>query len=264
MKIKESYNEIKHILDSTMECVFIFENGYCIDVNDETVRLFGYPDKNTMLGKKATEFVANNSVVTVANNIQNNYTKAYEIEMKRYDGTTFPGFVKGSSFTRRDKLVRVTTALDLTELKSKESLLIQQSKMAALGEMIANISHQWRQPLSIITTVASGIKLKLEYNVFNKEDEIKNLDILINSATYLSTTIDDFKNFINPKKINKKFNIKTIINKTIEMFGKNFSSHGIDIITNIQDTETIGNENELLQVIINILNNSKDVLTHKN
>jgi len=261
MKIKESYNEIKHILDSTMECVFIFENGYCIDVNDETVRLFGYPDKNTMLGKKATEFVANNSVVTVANNIQNNYTKAYEIEMKRYDGTTFPGFVKGSSFTRRDKLVRVTTALDLTELKSKESLLIQQSKMAALGEMIANISHQWRQPLSIITTVASGIKLKLEYNVFNKEDEIKNLDILINSATYLSTTIDDFKNFINPKKINKKFNIKTIINKTIEMFGKNFSSHGIDIITNIKDTETIGNENELLQVIINILNNSKDVLT---
>ena len=94
MKIKESYDEIKHILDSTMECVFIFENGYCIDVNDETIRLFGYPDKNTILGKKATEFVGDNSVETVAHNIQNNYTKAYEIEMKKYDGTTFPRFCK--------------------------------------------------------------------------------------------------------------------------------------------------------------------------
>ena len=140
-----------------------------------------------------------------------------------------PGFVKGSSFTRRDKVVRVTTALDLTELKSKESLLIQQSKMAALGEMIANISHQWRQPLSIISTVASGIKLKLEYNVFNKEEEVKNLDILLDSTHYLSSTIDDFKNFLNPEKTTKIFNINDIINKTLTMFGKNFTSHGIEI-----------------------------------
>ncbi len=261
MKIKESYDEIKHILDSTMECVFIFENGYCIDVNDETIRLFGYPDKNTILGKKATEFVGDNSVETVAHNIQNNYTKAYEIEMKKYDGTTFPGFVKGSSFTRRDKVVRVTTALDLTELKSKESLLIQQSKMAALGEMIANISHQWRQPLSIISTVASGIKLKLEYNVFNKEEEVKNLDILLDSTHYLSSTIDDFKNFLNPEKTTKIFNINDIINKTLTMFGKNFTSHGIEIITNTKDVNLVGNQNELLQVIINIINNSKDILS---
>ncbi len=263
-ELNESYNEIRHILNSTMEAVFIFENGYCVDVNEEAIHLYGYPEKSLMLGKKAIEFVADDYINIVTTNIGQNYTKPYEIYMKRYDGSTFPSFVRGNNLVKTNKLVRITTVMDLTELKSKETLLIQQSKMAALGEMIANISHQWRQPLSVISTVASGIKLKLEYNIFNKEDEIKNLDILLESTHYLSATIDDFKNFLNPEKTNKVFNIKNIISKTIQMFGKNFTSHNIKILTNADDLEIIGNENELLQVIINIINNSKDALISKN
>lgn len=148
----------------------------------------------------------------------------------------------------------------IEENAKKDRILYTQSKMAAMGEMLANISHQWRQPLSVISTVASGIKLKLEYNIFEKDEEIKNLDVLIDSTSYLSATIDDFKNFLNPEKTNKQFNVKKIIDKTIQMFGKNFTSHGIEIITNTEDLELIGHENELLQVIINIINNAKDAL----
>jgi len=151
----------------------------------------------------------------------------------------------------------------IEENAKKDRILYTQSKMAAMGEMLANISHQWRQPLSVISTVASGIKLKLEYDIFEKDEEIKNLDLLINSTNYLSATIDDFKNFLNPEKTNKQFNVKKIIDKTIQMFGKNFTSHGIEIITNTEDLELIGHENELLQVIINIINNAKDSLEAK-
>ncbi len=148
----------------------------------------------------------------------------------------------------------------IEENTQKDRLLYNQSKMASMGEMIANISHQWRQPLSIISTVASGMKMKLEYDIFDKDEEVKNLDVLLNSTKYLSNTIDDFKNFLSPVKTNKPFNIKTIIDKVIQMFGKNFTGHSIEIIINTEDLEAIGNENELLQVIINILNNSKDIL----
>jgi ABC-type amino acid transport substrate-binding protein/nitrogen-specific signal transduction histidine kinase len=149
----------------------------------------------------------------------------------------------------------------IEESAQKDRILYTQSKMASMGEMIANISHQWRQPLSIISTVASGMKLKIEHDIFNKDEEVKNLDILIDSTHYLSSTIDDFKNFLNPEKTTKVFNINDVITKTIAMFGKSFTSHGINIISNTRDINIIGNENELLQVIINIINNSKDVLT---
>lgn len=263
LKLKESYNEMRHILDSTMEAIFIFEDGYCIDVNNEAIKLYGYPNKEAMLGKTALSLVTQEYLDLVKEHIRNNYKEPYEIDTIKSDGSHFPTLVRGSSFIKDGKNLRITTGLDLTDLKSKESLLVQQSKMAALGEMLANISHQWRQPLSVISTVASGMKLKLEYDMFNKEEEIKNLDILVDSTSYLSATIDDFKNFLNPEKINKTFTIKKVIDKTLQMFGKNFTSHGIEIITDIDDSQIVGNDNELLQVIINIINNSKDILNQK-
>ncbi|MEA3513711.1 MAG: ABC transporter substrate-binding protein [Campylobacterota bacterium] len=148
------------------------------------------------------------------------------------------------------------------ENSQKDKILFSQSKMAAMGEMIGNISHQWRQPLSIISTVASGMKLKIEYDMFDAKEEEKNLDTLLEATSYLSNTIDDFKNFLNPSKSNKVFNINSIIEKNINMFGKGFTTHDINFIRDKKDIaiEIKGNENELLQVIINILNNSKDAL----
>ena len=149
------------------------------------------------------------------------------------------------------------------EIYEKEQLLYQQSKMASMGEMIGNIAHQWRQPLSIISTVATGIQLHLEFDNLDKKQAIKDLSSLEKSVQYLSTTIDDFRNFLNPIDNTITFNIKDIINKNISMFGKSFSSNGIEFILDIEDITVNLNQNELLQVIINILNNSKDALIPK-
>lgn len=165
-------------------------------------------------------------------------------------------------------LYYVGSFLDITiqkdmesQLKEKENLLIQQSKMAAMGEMLENIAHQWKQPLSIISTTTSGLVLKKELGLeFEKDEEIKQLSTITDTIQYLSHTIDDFREFFKANKKIKKFNLKTCYKKVANLINTKFESLKIEIIEDIDDVNVVALENELKQVIINILNNAKDVL----
>jgi len=145
--------------------------------------------------------------------------------------------------------------------KRKEILLYQQSKMAIMGEMIANIAHQWKQPLSTITTSATGAKLQKQMNYLSDENLYASLDLINNSAQYLAQTIDDFRNFFNPNKNNySEFIISSTIEKTLKLLLPKYKTQNIEIIKDIEDVEIISLENEIIQVLINILNNARDEL----
>ena len=149
----------------------------------------------------------------------------------------------------------------IEELKEKDLILIQQTKMAAMGEMLENIAHQWRQPLSSISTASTGVKLLKELDVLKDEDLNKNMDSINESAQYLSQTIEDFRGFFDPRNSKlKQFNISHAINKTLKLVNSQFESKDIKIIKNIEDISIITIENELIQVFVNILNNSRDAL----
>lgn len=75
-----------------------------------------------------------------------------------------------------------------------------------MGEMIGNIAHQWRQPLSIISTIATAIKIQKEMNLLEDKELIENMEIVNKNAQYLSKTIDDFKNFIRTDKTIENYN----------------------------------------------------------
>ena len=140
----------------------------------------------------------------------------------------------------------------------KDIAFAQQSKMAAMGEMIENIAHQWRQPLSTISTISSGIKMQYEYSSIEKEEVIKSMDTISITTKYLSQTIDDFRNYFNPKKEAGDFNLKNSLEKMCALIEPQLYSKNVQIIKNIDDINIFGLENEFMQVIINILNNSKD------
>ena len=142
----------------------------------------------------------------------------------------------------------------------KERLLIQQSKMAVMGEMIGNIAHQWKQPLSTISTISTGIKIQNEMDCLKDTDLTLGMDNINNSVQYLSQTIDDFRNFFKPDKIKTNFNISDVIENTIKLMGSQFKNNNIELIKNINNAELYGYYNELLQVLINILKNAKDEL----
>ena len=150
---------------------------------------------------------------------------------------------------------------EVEENLKKDRLLSQQQKMVSMGQMIENIAHQWRQPLSVITTSISGIKLKKMLNDLDDDFLNKTLDSVMNTSQYLSNTIDDFRYFFKPQKEKEKFYLEKCCNKTIELLSPNFTENNIKVICRVDDIEIFGYETELIQVLINILNNSKDALS---
>ena len=150
---------------------------------------------------------------------------------------------------------------DQTLSKNNQKKLMEQSKMAAMGEMIGNIAHQWRQPLSVISTAASGMQLQKEYDMLTDEKFNEFCEAINNNAQHLSKTIDDFRDFIKGDRKKSIFNLKDEINSFLNLVDGSIRSHHINMILDLQeDIKIDGYENELTQCLINIYNNAKDVL----
>ena len=159
-----------------------------------------------------------------------------------------------------EKLVKEKTK----ELIQKEKILNHQSKMAAMGEMLENIAHQWRQPLSLISTAATGAKIKKDFGTLSDNDFYETMDMINNSTQHLSTTIDDFRNFFNNDKNASTFNINKPIEKVLSLINSKLKNRDIHVIKNTQDVEVTALINEFIQVLINILNNSLDAFEEQN
>ena len=137
--------------------------------------------------------------------------------------------------------------------------LFKSEKMASMGEMIGNIAHQWRQPLSIISTLSTGIIMKKEFGNLNEEELLKNCNTINDNVQYLSKTIDDFKNFIKEDRTKKVYSLNNTISKFFNLVEASSKNNNISVKFNLENTIQInGYENELIQALINIFNNAKD------
>ncbi|RXJ86474.1 cache domain-containing protein [Arcobacter sp. CECT 8985] len=142
--------------------------------------------------------------------------------------------------------------------KKKDILLAHQSKMVAMGEMMENIAHQWRQPLSIITTSASGMQIQKQMGVLDDETQNKSLETIILNAEHLSQTIDDFRGFLKNKNKQEKFDLQNVYEKTSKLISSKLESNNIKLSTHIEEVIINGYENEFIQVLMNFFNNSVD------
>lgn len=145
-----------------------------------------------------------------------------------------------------------------------EGLLIQQSRLAAMGEMLGNIAHQWRQPLSIITTASSGMKLERELGINTLDNDNEKFDLIIKTSNFLSHTIEDFSNFFKPNKNKEEFFIQDRVEQSLELVNASLNFHYIHVEKEYNCREKVyGFANEFAQAVLNILNNAKDVLVQK-
>jgi PAS domain S-box-containing protein len=262
-KLEKSLNGIEVIYDCMLDAVFIFEEKICIDVNEVAVKMFGYASKEEMKGLSISAFAHIQSLVDVQKKFKEN-TQPYEVKAVRKDGTAFPALAQGTNIILNGKKVRISVLIDISEIKNKEKLLIQQTKMASMGEMIGNIAHQWRQPLNIISTTATGLKLQIEFGEFKEEEAIKELDVLNDTVQHLSKTIDDFRNFFKSEKERKLFNVEQSIKKNLKLLDGMFKIYNIEVVFERVEEFSIQNyENEFIQAVLNIFYNAKDALENK-
>jgi len=151
------------------------------------------------------------------------------------------------------------------QITEQQEIMIEQQKLASMGEMIGNIAHQWRQPLNALGLVLQNIKKAYERGRLDDAYLEKAVNKGKMLTTKMSTTIDDFRNLIKSKKLKEQFFIKEVILDVIEMVEASLKNHNIEIILELdEDIEIYSYPNELFQVLVNLVNNSKDAFIEQN
>lgn len=152
--------------------------------------------------------------------------------------------------------------LQIKNAKNQE-FLIQQSKLAEIGEIISSIAHQWKEPLIEISTL---VQEYIFSNKRTKDEDEKYVKNIMSQIYYMTDTINDFQNFIKPSTQKTSFNIKDAIVKMMNIIEHNMKYNYIDININIEDKTKLiisGYHNELMQSLLNIVNNAKDSILKK-
>ncbi len=199
--------------------------------------------------------------LTILENEQD-IVKGFEVGAVDYVTKPVEPTVLKARITTHLKLKNYQSRL-LDSLQKKEELLIKQSKMATLGEMFENITHQWRQPLSTITLASDTIKMYKEMDTLDDESLSSNISAIKDSAEHLADTVEGFRDFLKEDTQKQYFSIKDVIEKSLSLLSAKFKNQGINIDqSNLEDIEINTYKNDLIQVLMNILNNGKDALEH--
>ena len=145
------------------------------------------------------------------------------------------------------------------EKQRNETILINQSKLASMGEMIGNIAHQWRQPLTHLSYIIMNLKAAHENDKLDKRYLQKKTDEATTQIEFMSHTIDDFRNFFKVSKQKESFGLVSCINESVTLLKESFKSLDIELKFNYEEDLKVKTfKGELSQVIFNLLNNAKE------
>ena len=253
--LSEKNEELRLILDTTMEAIIIFKDNSVVDCNKIAIELFNKQMKYELINKSFDDLINNkNSDIF-------NEKEPFETNLTREDGSEFSAIINIKDTSLNNQIFKIVTIVDIEDLKRKENLMAEQSKLAAMGEMLGNIAHQWRQPLNIISMSSSNLKLKNDMGELNSSTLRESLSLILKTINHLSDTIETFNDFLKTDKEKSIFNVNDNIKNSISLVDNFFKNFNIDIVLELDDDVFLNNlANEFSQAFINILNNAKDAI----
>ena len=217
--------------------------------------------KNTKEDEKLTfETINNDEFKFLANAIQNrhnilrnmNHKLSQEVEKKTAQ-------LQALNEELENRVVE-----EVSKNHEKEKLMLHQSRLAQMGEMISMIAHQWRQPLSAISAASSNLLIKTALDKYNQEHFQEILKDIISYTQHLSVTIDDFREFFKSNKETKEIDSEELINSIISIISSTLKNHNITLNTDFQYKGPIATyPNEVKQVILNLIKNAEDIFLNK-
>jgi len=158
---------------------------------------------------------------------------------------------------------RVKEAVSKNKLQNKQ--MLQQSRLAQMGEMISMIAHQWRQPLTAISATTNNLIFKLMMDDIDKKEFEKEINLISDYSQHLSKTIDDFRGFFKENKNKELISLSKIVKDTIDIVKTSIENKNIILITNIGCTSEFKTyPSEIKQVILNLIQNAEDILLENN
>jgi len=281
----QDITERKNYEDSLKQALYIFENTYdSILITDENANIININNAFEKTTGYTLEEVKglNPRILKSGFHDDNFYKKMWkeinekgfwsgEIRNHRKSGIVYDELLTLTAIYDKNNQVSnyIGIFTDISKQKKQDRLLLQQARTSAIGEMIENIAHQWRQPLSVISTIATGLQLTMDFHEkeeVNKDELYKSLESINSNTQYLSKTIDDFRTFFKSDLEERKtFSFQTALSKVKDLTKDAYNDKFINIVEAVDRNEILikGNMNLLIQSLINIFNNAKDVLSEK-
>lgn len=254
-------------------------NGMIKQINKEAEKLLGYAAEELIDKHTPAIFHLEDETLKRAQEFSTELNCKVEVGFEVFIIKSKQGLINEHEWTYVTKDGRhIPVMLAVTPLKNKDNniygylgiakdvtqskLIESQSKLASMGEMIGNIAHQWRQPLSAISTIASGVHVKSEFGQLNEEELLEDMDHITEQSQYLSKTIDDFRDFIKNTNIKEDIRAHDVIKKALSITSSSIKDYNISLQLELEDDILLqGYGNQLIQAIINILNNAKDAIS---
>lgn len=171
---------------------------------------------------------------------------------------------KDKKIIKINKEFRNRLKKEVNNNKIKDEIIYEQSKLKSMTELITNIAHQWRQPLSIISTAATAIKLYEKNGILDIDTVLKKCELIDENVQYLSNIIESFNEFSKNKKNKEVFRVGQVIQIFLKLSQSKTDDSNIKVIYNInQDISIYGYKYEIIQILLNILDNSIDAFLKK-
>jgi len=265
--------------DTNLETGSIFFSKKWLDMlGYRAGEISSYQEWLTLLHEKDREEIERTIKEYIQSNQEEHLICEYRLKMK--DGAYKWILARGKVFDdhkkRKKRLLMMTMDIDekkettkhlqmivkeeIAKNEEKQRLLIQQNKLASMGEMIGAIAHQWRQPLNNISLIIHFIRDNVKNEKFQDEMLDSYIDRAKEQITYMSETIDDFRDFYKPSKNRSSFEVQKAIYSTIDIMQTQIKKNDIEINIKGDSVFIDGYENEFKQAILNILTNAKDAI----
>ncbi len=273
-ELREQKEHIEIIVESNNNAIIAIDRrGVITTYNKKAEEIFGW-SKEEMLGSQNLLNIIPPKYKQGHTEALNNYLKTgilknkaldvHQVEGLNRDGEIFPIRVSIGSIFKKDDTVIIANISDISQEKKQEELLNHQAKMVAMGEMIGNIAHQWRQPLTVISMCSNNMMMDVEMEEVSDKNLARYSTDINRQVKYLSQTIDDFKNFIKGDRVKAEFTLNELVENFLTLVQGSIKSNNIELISSLKKDILInGYKNELTQCMINIYNNAKDVLKEK-
>ena len=271
-KRREVETRYQTLFNVANDAILVSKELNCVECNEKASELFG-GKRHNLIGRNMTDlFPAHQpdgvpsqlKAKSIAEHAATGEQQYYEWTFQRLDGSEFPAEVSLKTLRLGSEELIMTSIRDISKRVFAERQLLQTQKMAAMGEMLGAIAHQWRQPLNILSTYVASLQ-SAYYNARIDKDFVATLVANADAQIqFMSKTIDDFRHFFKPSKSKQPFAIVDTVRRAVTLVEPHLKQAGISlsIHKSAEDEELIayGFPSEFVHVIVNILSNAKDAI----